>query len=423
MPEKPAASSQRIVIKLKPGVPLAPLGSLVKGFPQLTFKPVCTRPKLIKRQFPYLVAIGPTASDLEPIAVKLRKHPDVSTAYVERPVPAWSTGPPRPDDSPPVSNDRNPNAVFQDYLDPAPVGIDVQGAWAELGGKGSGVRIVDVEMGWTLNHQDLVERDITQLEGSFNDSGRGHGTCVLGVICAVDNPVGCIGIAPELDRVLVVPCDGYPSDFADAILYAATTLRPGDVLLVPMQNADSLPLEVELVCFEAIQMVVAAGIVVVEPAGNGQTELNALPGLKDDSGAILVGAGTKSVPHQRANMSNWGARVDCYAWGEEVYAPTSNEYGVIDQYTKWFDGTSSAASIVAGVAICVQGMARSKYPLAYTPQELRDILRRTGTPASSPAEGIGLMPDLKAIAQVVQMTPPAGTPHPVPLSDLAAAPD
>lgn len=43
----------------------------------------------------------------------------------------------------------------QGYLGPAPRGIDAQYAWTFPGGRGQGIRVIDLESSWYLQHEDL----------------------------------------------------------------------------------------------------------------------------------------------------------------------------------------------------------------------------------------------------------------------------
>jgi len=64
--------------------------------------------------------------------------------------------------------------------------------------------------------------------------------------------------------------------------------------------------------------------------------------------------------HQRWLRSNYGSRVDCYAWGEGVFTTTSDTNGqapATNLYRDDFGNTSAATAIIAGVALSVQGMA------------------------------------------------------------------
>src|SRR5664279_5084151 len=117
-----------------------------------------------------------------------------------------------------------------------PGGINARFAWTIPGGDGAGQNVVDMEGGWTLNHEDLVAHGGSLLFGSILDSSRHHGTAVLGEICATDNTVGCVGIAPHIASLHVSSHSGSFSNVSDAILAVLGTLTFGDVLLLEMQT-------------------------------------------------------------------------------------------------------------------------------------------------------------------------------------------
>ena len=106
--------------------------------------------------------------------------------------------------------------------------------------------------------------------------------------------------------------------------------------------------------------------------------------------------------HRRVASSNYGSRVDCYAWGEAVTAPSSTGHApyATTACTADFGETSAAAAIIAGVALIVQGVVSQAEPgRRVTPRRLREIL---GDPALGTgcviAQGrIGVMPDLARI--------------------------
>jgi hypothetical protein len=60
------------------------------------------------------------------------------------------------------------------------------------GGGGLGVRVADIEQGWTPNHQEFP----TPISvNGHNHAYKDHGTRVLGVVVAAENNVGVQGIA------------------------------------------------------------------------------------------------------------------------------------------------------------------------------------------------------------------------------------
>lgn len=319
----------------------------------------------------------------------------------------------QPEDPFPVDPTDDPRRADQGYLDPAPGGINAEFAWSVPGGDGVGQRFVDLEQGWTLNHEDLGGHGASLLHGTMTQTSLAHGTAVLGVICALDNTWGCIGITPNIASVNVASHSGSSSNISDAVLAAVSDLGPGHVLLIEVQLAVSGG-TIELIddVYESLRLATALGIVVVEAAGNGAKNLenvtnigggrNVLsPGGRGfrDSGAIIVGAARSAVPHARLGFSNFGRRVDCYGWGENVDTTSSDNAGLTFLYTSIFSGTSAASPIVAGAALAVQGFVEAQLGHRLSPAEIRDRLRdpATGTPSASNADRIGVMPDLSAI--------------------------
>ncbi len=323
---------------------------------------------------------------------------------------------------PPVINDGDdPRSPNQGYLDPAPDGIDARHAFARMdNAHGGGIHFVDMEQGWNLTHEDLPA-GIPIISG-VNMAWFYHGTGVLGEVSATDNTVGCVGIAPGCTTSVVSEWRTAASfNSAEAILSALTIMNPGDVLLLEAQKTlpgtTYMPIEVLQAEFDAIQLATSLGIVVVEAAGNGGNDLDNVnvPGVGfvlnrahadfRDSGAIMVGASSSAVPHTRMGFSNFGSRIDCYGWGENVDTLSTNSAGTANnQYSSTFGGTSSASPIVTGAAIVVQGLMEGNHGFRYSPYELRDILSdpANGTASSNPAtDRIGVMPNLQTIIDTV----------------------
>jgi serine protease len=315
----------------------------------------------------------------------------------------------------------------QNYLDAAPTGVDARWAWTQANGEGAGVAVVDLEQGWFLGHEDLSAKAPTLIYGGNRDGVGGykgnHGTAVLGEIVGVDNDRGVVGIAPAVTSVRVAShyrtSDGTDLHVADAMVAAVGVMSVGDVLLVEVQR-NYLPSEVDDADYDAIRLAVAHGIIVVEAAGNGNNNLDTYtdggnhilnrtdPAFRE-SGAIMVGASVSAVAagaHERWAYSNYGSRIDCYGWGENI---VSCGYGDLDPgtgdnstYTDTFGGTSGASPMIVGCALVLQGMYEATTGTRLSPGQMRSLLANpaTGTPQGVNVAGnINVMPDLRAIIE------------------------
>jgi hypothetical protein len=352
------------------------------------------------------------------------------------------------------------------HLHAAPKGLWVEAVWNLTGGQGQGEVLAVVDRGWKLKHADFVDAACTlalkMLPGGEHDPTEvNHGTMALGVAVARNNNTYGLGVAPLASKGFLSSENRSVASGADtlaAALYEAIgaliTAPPGGVLLIEMdlQLASLVPavpgvpdirgpVEAKEEVFETIQLAVANHIVVVEPAGNGGSSGPGLdlahPGLlHGDSGAILVGRAAwqptfdaaSDVPgghHRPADHRVYGTRIDCFAWGDKVWAaavlPADTVAGVAefkDDSTSGFGGTSAASAMIAGAALVVQGMARASG--AYLPpMQMRALLgdrtpykntparlEATATaPATDAYDHIGVMPNLAYAAQQLGVLP------------------
>ena len=336
---------------------------------------------------------------------------------------------PRSSDSTVVASG-NPFFVGQGYLGTAPHGIGAQAAWAK-GADGAGTQFVDLERGWFFNHEDLP-KPIPLLNGINRVPSFAHGAAVLGVLVALDNTRGIAGMVPAAQASTISFIEpgqafgavGLFQRIASRVAESARSLRSGDILQLEVQlegkvagETRSVPAETDPAIFEAIRLVVRMGIVVTESAGNGITNLDDFVNVQgkhvldsrnaaefQDSRAIMVGGCTSEVPHGRFAKSNFGSRIDCWAWGENIITtgnparPTQ-----VDAYwdNPFFGGTSGATPIISGVCLLIQQMQTLLKPRPgqtgkLRPGPLREILRRTAN-GTSVAGSTRVMPDMASI--------------------------
>lgn len=346
--------------------------------------------------------------DSEELANRLTRYKAVWKAVVApRPVPAAA-----PNGTSKLSRNFEP---AQGYMNSAPNGIGAKDAWLKFGARGKGVTICDIEGNWNFRHEDLPA--FTHIGGDLiNDLGwKNHGTAVLGEMVSKPGRSGVVGISHQARAVVQAAVINGVFNTAGAIANATRRLRRGDVILIELQatgpNGKYVAMQYWNDVFSAIRAATAKGITVVEAAGNGNENFNLAvfngTGLKKDSGAVVVGAGIPPTnhfdffgdawgfqkygligrPRSRIWFSNYGKIVNVQAWGWHV---TTTGYGDAQGgasqnrwYTLRFSGTSSASPIVTGAVACIQGHAKAKLGHPLTPQQVRNILVRTGTPQAS----------------------------------------
>jgi serine protease len=427
---QPGLSAERVVIKLQDSV---------RGQPQLSghrIWPVVALDHPMRREWGELARgngladirqyffLAAPQGDAERIAQAFNEMDWVELAYLA-PAPL-----PPPGDITPITPDFRPD---QTWLDPAPDGVDRSAGEHWPGGRGENVAVADLEYSWDRDHEDLATAG--DVLGWGHDSGdyRFHGTAVLGQLFAQDNGYGVQGLVPNAEPLVISPFK--TSSFysvAEAILGATELLGPGDVLLIEQQawfNENYAPVEVDPLVFDAIALAVAAGIVVVEPTGNGTQDLDSpeFEGLFNreirDSGAILVGGGEPPggtlLPRSWVpGGSSYGERVDVQGWvsdivttinGEysgsyaDVFFPQTDDYPNGDPrqaYTSQFGGTSGASPMVAGVAAAVQSVFIALHGEPMDPLLLRSLMVQTGSPQPSADREmypIGPLPDLRRL--------------------------
>ena len=323
------------------------------------------------------------------------------------------------------------------HLDPSPVGSNIRWAW-HRDHYGAGVRVLDVESGWQFGHEALNPLGV-QVVGGVNQDGvgtfrGGHGTAALGVVAGTFvAPQGVHGACPKATVLAASPFNGVAPvrPLPDVLTAALLSLAPGDVVLIEVAALEGgtttryqRPIERQPDVRAAIRLLTGAGIVVIEPAGNGNSDLDALavsatrcpltPGAPGylDSGAVLVGGAsvdaTQPAPPKRwvstdtpGVGSNFGRRVDCCSWARRVWTSGAGPWSKPSTTAyQNLNGTSSASAIIAGVAVLVQALQSAAGRPPLTSRELRAAFRDAGTgTAAALGAQIGAMPDLELVAK------------------------
>jgi hypothetical protein len=324
---------------------------------------------------------------------------------------------------------------MQDYLFESPVGLNAPSAWFLAGGRGDGMKFIDVELSWTPDHEDFDYGRYFYEGGAPMDpypEYEAHGTAVLGEVVGRPNGYGTIGFASDVSYGVVAILAGEWPNVPHYFQEAVDNLDAGDVWLIELQmfppGHSGTPMEWLQVNYDVIwNSVWALGIICVEAGANGGQDLDdpVWEGIFDrnirDSGATMVAAGTPTGLIAEW-FTNYGSRMDSHAWGSQIvttgYGDLYNGGSLQTRYTAVFGGTSGASPMVAGCALALQGIARDKYGDPLDPIAIRTILTETGVPNNG-TQYIGPRPNLAKAVQSVLGT--AGTPEAMPSVSLRVA--
>ncbi|MFC2091688.1 S8 family serine peptidase, partial [Elusimicrobiota bacterium] len=152
------------------------------------------------------------------------RTPKTGRVTVTKPDPVEEQGkpdkpgkPPKPDPEP------DPDPVPSETL---PWGIDrIDADTAQSICTGLGIKVAVLDTGIDLDHPDLaanIKGDVNVISSrKSGDDDNGHGTHCAGIIAAIDNEIGVIGVAPQADLYSVKVLDrkgsGYLSDLVEGL--------------------------------------------------------------------------------------------------------------------------------------------------------------------------------------------------------------
>jgi subtilisin family serine protease len=230
------------------------------------------------------------------------------------------------------------DTVFTISAQEIPWGVSQIGAdktWSQVSAEDKVVAVIDT--GISLQHEDLAS-NVTFGFDFVNDDrdpsdDNGHGTHVAGIISAVNNNIGVVGVSHQTKimpiKVLDGSGSGFLSDVVQGINYAVS--QNVDVINMSIGSPrDSATLK------RAIDRAEDAGILVVASAGNEANDQCSFPARYDN--VVCVGATT---PRNRsASYSN--RNPDIVAPGSGINSTfLNNQYSTLS-------GTSMSAPFVSG---------------------------------------------------------------------------
>lgn len=304
----------------------------------------------------------------------------------------------------------------QGYIQANP-GVNMQYAW-DLGFNGQGIRMRDIEYGFNKNHEEMNSTNTSIATGMTVSTSATldyteHGTGVFGILYADNGTYGVTGLAHGASELVLFPEwqeIGYNRVFAVSSAINNSTF--GDVIVYEMQTLgatsatdDFVPADYQQLIWDLTKAATDSGIIIVAAAGNGNQNLDGLPYQaymnRGNSGAIVVGAGSSDLNHNKLFYSTYGSRVDLQAWGNNVQS-TGKIAGLsyfligndINQSYITFTGTSAATPIVASCAVVLQSYYFSLHNTYMTPAAMLNVLVSTGIPQGT-GGNIGPMPNMQ----------------------------
>jgi len=231
-----------------------------------------------------------------------------------------------------------------------------------------------LDVGVDLNHPDLHDNlllpgfDATvNAPGGVNGSPLAtdaHGTACAGIIAAVNNTIGIVGVAPNVRmipiRIFYHSPNGnlvYDATWAINGINHAWQIAQADVLSCSWHWGSSVVAITNAITNAATNGRNNLGCVVVFSSGNESSSTVSYPASL--SNVISVGAINRNG--QRAGFSNYGTNLKVVAPGVDIYTTgmlNATEYGnVLDNglgvYFSGFSGSSAACPHVAGVAALI----------------------------------------------------------------------
>ncbi len=216
--------------------------------------------------------------------------------------------------------------------------------------KGAGVKVAVLDTGIDLDHPDLkVAGNVSFVDGTVNgDDDNGHGTSVAGIIAALDNGTGVVGVAPEVALYSVKVMDRNGDALMRWVLSGIQWATENGMQVINLSFGS--PMNMPDTIITALNNAYRAGIVIVAGAGNGGNAAG--DGNNVWSPAryeTVIAVGSIDSNNNRYPTSSTGYQLELVAPGVNINSTAmGGSYGYIT-------GTSASAPYAAGVAALLIG--------------------------------------------------------------------
>jgi RHS repeat-associated protein len=261
------------------------------------------------------------------------------------------------------------------------------------GNIGEGIKVAILDTGIDQDSQELnIVEAVSFVPTESPDDLNGHGTVIAGIIGALKDEQGLVGVAPGVSlynvKVLNEFGTGSYSQVIQGIEWAIE--HQMDIISMSFTGTDySMALE------EVLQLAYDQGILLVSAVGNEGADSVSYPARY----ASVIGVGAVDGNNQHATFSNRGQEVEFVAPGVSIPGLPNDSS---DPYTS-MSGTSMAVPQVAGVAALVKSQHES-----WSNHEIREALRSNAVSLGDPLQyGYGIVNAANAFQ--IENVPYSGT--------------
>ena len=271
--------------------------------------------------------------------------------------------------------------------------VDAEISWSIS--TGDPVKVGVIDTGIDLKHPDLKEN----IKGGYNainpskspNDDNGHGTHVAGIIAALNNNIGVVGVGPKIDlyaiKVLNASGSGYLSDVIEGLQWAVSNgMQVVNMSLGTSQDVQSF--------HDAILSAYEAGVTIVAAAGNTGGSV-----IYPAAYPEVIAVSATDENDQIASFSSRGPEIDLAAPGVSIYSTYKGST------YKTLSGTSMAAPHVAGAAALLIDTKKCDLNFDGTcpPSEVKQKLEQTaidlGNDGIDNLYGAGLVNVYKALTE------------------------
>jgi subtilisin family serine protease len=251
---------------------------------------------------------------------------------------------------------------------------------------GAGRTVCIIDSGIAINHEDFAGINfVGGYPTGWDTDNYGHGTHVAGIVAAMNNSTGVLGVTPGDVSLYIVKVWGDNGEwvYSSTLIDAANRCRNAGAQIITMSLAGTSFSNYENTNFQNLYN---QGVLLVAAAGNGGGTAYAYPASYDS----VISVGAVDQNDVVASFSRRNDKVELTAPGVGVLSTWK------DGGYAYMSGTSMAAPHVAAAAAVVWSSDPSK-----TNAEIRAALQQTaldlGTPGRDNAYGYGVVQAADAI--------------------------